>query len=198
MVTIPFRTEAELESAAESFLQKYHSSGTIPVPIEPIVEFQLGLEIVPIKGLQYSHEVEAFLTRDLSQICVDDGTMETRLSRYRFSLAHEVGHVVLHGNIWRQFPFHDIASWKAFVEDFPERQYRTLEFQANHFAAAVLVPRRELPKRLEECIELARQHGLDERTIESGIDDYIASKIARQFEVSAEVIRIRLAKLKLR
>lgn len=39
---------AELRGASERFLTEHHPFGTTPVPIEEIVEFRFGIDIVPI------------------------------------------------------------------------------------------------------------------------------------------------------
>lgn len=42
----------DLRRIAEGFLQQYHPSASIPVPIEEIAEAKLGIDIVPVPGLQ--------------------------------------------------------------------------------------------------------------------------------------------------
>jgi hypothetical protein len=49
---IPDRSYAELRDIAEHFLVEYHPDGSIPVPVEEIIEFQLGLNIIPMPGLR--------------------------------------------------------------------------------------------------------------------------------------------------
>ena len=88
----PFIPKDELVRQAEAFLAGYHASRKLPVPIEEIVEFGLGLDIVPVPGLQSSFDVVAYITRDCKEIRVDQYVLESRENRYRFSLAHEVGH----------------------------------------------------------------------------------------------------------
>jgi hypothetical protein len=49
-----FLTYQQIGEIAQQFLQKYHPSFDIPVPIEAIIEFKLGLNIFPFpnpKGL---------------------------------------------------------------------------------------------------------------------------------------------------
>jgi hypothetical protein len=86
----------QLRRQAEAFLTRYHASKRIPVPIEQIVEFGLKLDIVPIPGLEEAFEVVGFTSSDLSEITVDEYVYESQANRYRFTLAHEDGHVVLH------------------------------------------------------------------------------------------------------
>jgi hypothetical protein len=49
---VPYLSLEELRRSAEFFLNQYHLSGEIPVPIEEIIEVDLGLEIRPIPKLR--------------------------------------------------------------------------------------------------------------------------------------------------
>lgn len=44
----PFFPYDEIRNHADHFLKQYHPSMEIPIPIEEIVEFQMGLNIVTI------------------------------------------------------------------------------------------------------------------------------------------------------
>ncbi len=106
----------QINSGAESFLNIYNSSGTIPVPIEEIIEFQLQIDIIPVPGLKDSFEkvgldIDAFISSDFRSITVDKYIQEKISNRYRFTLAHEIGHMQLHRYLYTQFRFNDIGDW---------------------------------------------------------------------------------------
>ena len=42
----------QIRGRATEFLKQHHPSGTIPIPIEHIAEADLGIDIVPVPGLQ--------------------------------------------------------------------------------------------------------------------------------------------------
>lgn len=86
----PFLSKEVLRAKAAEFLDKYNPKCKIPVPIEKIVEFDFGLDIVPVPGLQDSFDVVAYSTKDRQEIRVDKHVFESRETRYRFSLAHEL------------------------------------------------------------------------------------------------------------
>ena len=54
----------------------------------------------------------AYITHDRKEIRVDQYVLESRENRYRFSLAHEVGHLVLHPDLFEYLHFDNIAAWK--------------------------------------------------------------------------------------
>ena len=59
MRNIPIYSYEDLRKKADEFLKEHHPSGTIPVPIEEIVEFEFRINIVPVLGLQREFEVRS-------------------------------------------------------------------------------------------------------------------------------------------
>jgi hypothetical protein len=68
MIVLPFLTYEEIGKEANAFLVKYYSSFDLPVPIEKIVEFDLGINIVPFPNLYRDHSINGFLTYDMREI----------------------------------------------------------------------------------------------------------------------------------
>ncbi len=189
----PYISKADLRRHADEFLQRYNPAGTIPVPIELIVEQQFGMDIVPVPGLEAHFDTVAFLTRDAREIRVDEYVYLHRLNRYRFSLAHELAHRILHAALWQEFEFHDIASWKAAVsQSIPEREYGYIEYHANSFAGLVLLPSPNLVAMFKDCVAMAENNGLDIWDEATGAIDLVEDYVGRAFEVSAAVVHRRL------
>ncbi len=192
-IFIPYLSDDVLRHAAEEFLAKHHSSGTIPVPIEQIVEFQLGIDIIPIPGIHRAYDIVSMSSKDWRQICVDEAVFENFPGRYRFSLAHEVGHRQLHAKIYAQLQFANIAEWKGVIcDEVGENDYGKLEFQAYTFAGLVLVPPTPLSERLQAAIALAQSRGLTVKTDSEVARNAIESYLSKEFVVSRDVIRRRL------
>ena len=194
----PFLSKEDLARKAEQFLTDHHPSRTVPVPIEQIVEAKFNLDIVPVPGLQDSFDVVAYITKDRTEIRVDQYVLEHRENRYRFSLAHELGHVVLHPELFEFLNFGDIAAWKqAMRESIPEKEYRYLEWHANEFAGAVLVPSAELITAFGKWRQKVAELGLVLEEQADGVRDTIEEYVAKEFMVSPAVIHRRLESLKL-
>ncbi|MEX2093241.1 MAG: ImmA/IrrE family metallo-endopeptidase [Pirellulales bacterium] len=193
-IKAPYFSYENLRQKADDFLVQYHRAGTIPVPIEEIVEFDLGMDIVPTPGLHQFLEVDGFLTSDLREIWVDQFVYESRPGRYRFTLAHEVGHSILHADIFRQQSFHTIAEWKEFVDSIPDKEHSWLEYQAYAFAGLVLVPATALESAARECVDKVKSEGIDLSENWDFAWSRIAAFLAKQFEVSSQVIDKRLQK----
>lgn len=112
---IPYLNYNDLRQKADDFLRQYHPSYDIPVPIEEIVEFDFGIDIIPIPGLHQAFEIDGFTSSDLTSITVDEYVYLKRPNRYRFTLAHEIGHVVLHKELYSARNFNTIDGWKQFI-----------------------------------------------------------------------------------
>jgi len=80
---VPSRSYQDLRTVAANFLTEYHPVGSIPVPIEEIVEFKFHLDIIPIEGMLYGQDVYAFVSRDMTSISVDSYIQENVPSSYR-------------------------------------------------------------------------------------------------------------------
>ena len=192
-IKAPYLPYEVLRQRAEEFLLKHHPSREIPVPIEEIVEFQFKMDIVPEPGLHANFDIDAYITRDLTEIRVDDFVYQERPGRYRFSLAHELGHRVLHKEVFSKLAFETIDGWKDVIsEAIPAKQYSFLESQANSFAGLVLVP----PDKLEEQFNASRRkvegQGFSFQANSDVLQDLIPEYLADFFEVSGAVVDRRL------
>lgn len=193
-IKAPIYGYEDLRRRADAFLAQYHPAGTIPVPIEEIIEFEIGCDIVPTPGLHQLLEVDGFITSDLREIWVDQFVYDSRPGRYRFTLAHEIGHSILHADIFQHQSFQSIAEWKAFVNSIPDKEHSWLEYQAYAFAGLVLAPAAALESRARECVDRVKGEGIDLRDNWDFAWSRIAAFLAKQFEVSSQVIEKRLQK----
>lgn len=182
----PYISKEELRARAEEFLGKHHGTRGMPVPVEMIIE-RMGVDIVPTPGLQLVCDVDAYTTWDLKWICVEEFVYLHRPARYRFSLAHELGHIELHAAIFKSHRFHTADEWKEFVSSIDEREYRFLEFHANEFAGHLLVPRKELLAEVETCKGRVSDVLGNSKADPDVFRDFVAECVAQRFEVSPQV-----------
>lgn len=185
-----------IRNKAEEFRKEYvDPPDKIPVPIIDIVELKLQLTPIPIPNMLRSIDIEAFLSNDLTAIFIDQDIYfdERYVNRLRFTLAHELGHLVLHEQEIRQCQFRTEEDWLHFREDMLEDDLFLFEQQAYEFAGRLLVPLDQLQgviSDLKDKIEQFRSvfgENNDEKLKES-----IARIICTQFRVSDGVILRRL------
>lgn len=63
---VPYRSLADLRSAAEEVLDAHQRDRSLPIPIELLVERTYGLDVIPIPGFHGSTRVDGALSVDLS------------------------------------------------------------------------------------------------------------------------------------
>lgn len=190
---IPVLSYEKIRAIAKNFLLEHNPDGSIPVPIEKFVEFDLGINVIPIPGLLRVHDMDAFISNDLKSLMVDLGILESRSpNRYRFSLAHELAHAVLHREVFAQLQFADVNEWKHVIMSLPEKDRGWLEWQAYSLAGLVLVPHEPLREGLVDGVQLASDQGVNVRDDPDPAKDFLCTWLGRRFEVSSQVIEKRL------
>ncbi len=192
ILRVPFKSTSEIRQAAEDVVALHLGSLRPPINVDLPVEAAFGLDIIPIPGYKSLAGVDGALSADLSSITIDQWVMEDRPNRYRFTLAHELGHRILHADLIGALVEHGTGHWKQAVQAIDAQSYSLIERQANLFAGHLPAPTQPLLDHYRVMAERALAHGI--RLDEAG--DYamqqVAAAIADVFKVSAEVITIRL------
>jgi Zn-dependent peptidase ImmA (M78 family) len=184
-IQIPFLRDEEIRRRADEFREK-HWGEKIPVDIELIAERNLKLLVIPIPDLRYIAHTEAYLSGDLKEIAYDPIAPDIRI---RFSIAHEIGHLVLHADVIRKLRSRSTEEWKELQRTLPEALWGRAEYQAREFAGRVLVPPKLLIKALKDLqplIEKAKKIAPDLEV--PVIKELVSPKLAKKFFVSDEVI----------
>jgi len=107
-------------------------------------------------------------------------------NRQRFTIAHELGHLLLHGyrtpHADTQFRLRDARSSEGSVLE---------EIQANRFAAELLMPRTMILKAIQRYgFQHAPANEMEEEQF-----DALVSKLAKDYGVSRQAMTIRLSSL---
>lgn len=71
-MTAPILSYEDINDLAEDFLREHKRADILPVDIETIIEFDLGLNIFPFPNLQETYDIEGFISGDLTVIYVDE------------------------------------------------------------------------------------------------------------------------------
>lgn len=191
----PRITPRQIREEADKFRKQFAPEGKIPVDILGIVEFDLDLDIQPGEGLKTSGDVEALLLGSLDGIIVDkDHYMDDRyLNRIRFSVAHEVGHLVLHADMCKKIRPATIEEWYKLIEELEGTEYGFIEQQAYEFAGRLLVPRESLLEELMQRKKDVKKIYDAYPEIEDGqVVESVANAVCKKFGVSYQVIARRI------
>lgn len=142
----------------EAFREKYLRGDLahLPVDVFTLAEIDLKLDIIPFDDLFEKYDADAALRHDYSGIYVDaeayiiwEKGPRWKQRRLRFSVAHELGHFVLHREIAAKVTFKNVGEFAAWTKGYHGQQY-TLEQAANEFAGRLLVPPDRLAAEFEK------------------------------------------------
>lgn len=234
---VRYLSEDEIEKEAELLLAEYaETTGNptkMPVPVDEIVTYHLALrlgfadlhETLRIPMLRDQPDILGAIWVDKEAILIDRSLDPKRspsmAGRYRFSVAHEIGHWRLH----RTYVGKD-ANQASLFDGSPEptvicrssQAKEPIEWQADFFSSCLLMPRRRVHEEWKERLGRTRPLLLSDlrpngrvmmraqtkiyeqgRSETGAVDDAlfedIAKPIARCFDVSAPAMRIRLERL---
>jgi len=195
-VNVPFLGNAKIKNRAESFRKRLWDS-SIPVDIEKIIELKLKFNIIPSPGLEKFCDVDALIASDWQDIYVDyDRYLDERYdNRLRFSLAHEIGHFVLHKEIWSSFRIRNFRDYYKLIKDISPETYYRLEIQARKFAGFLLVPPEVLIKEKDKILRKVESGAVLKKIEKNKLNSYIAIPLSKIFAVSEDVVKIALSEL---
>ena len=129
-----------IEQAAIKFLEQYNPGWEIPVPIDEILELKLKIKLIVYPGMEERFGVNALINNKFDSIGIDQRIFNAQVERTRFTLAEEIGHMVLHKDWYvKNGPasFTSFLDWHSTIDP---QTYEYIERQAKTFAAFVLMP----------------------------------------------------------
>jgi Zn-dependent peptidase ImmA (M78 family) len=157
----------KIETSAEQLLEKLGAL-RVPVPVEDLAAL-LSIRISRAPSADFS----GLLLRKDGHALIGVNSSEAPV-RQRFTIAHELGHFVLHP---QKDTFVDFRNGNKDSATDLRR-----EREADMFAAALLMPRRVLAKDFR-------------RAAKNGVSNEVTSALAKQYAVSNDAMRIRLMNL---
>src|SRR3990167_6775862 len=151
-ITLQCLSYKRIGEIADQFRTNYHPRNSLPIPIEEIAEQKLNLKIHEQINLKKDYDVDGFLISDLTTIFIDFNLYMNFENRTRFTIAHEIGHFILHGDLFKSLNINSIDDLNSLAVKITDEEHGWLEYQAYSFASHVLVPTQllinELKKRL--------------------------------------------------
>jgi hypothetical protein len=179
----------QLEAIAGQILQKRFPAGpTIPVDIDFIVESEPGvtLDVAPglraacgIAGAVLAHPKESRFT-----IVIDEAVADGNATFYRFTVAEEYAHLVLHrGILERVESIDDVVQLHK-----SDEYYKVLDRNAKWLAGSILMPTNALRRDAQIRFAELRKRGLGEEELASKM----TIQLAQHYNVSRMTMAYRL------
>lgn len=107
-ITLQRLSYKRIGEITNQFLTSYHPRLSLPIPIEEIAEQKLNLRIHEQMNLKKDYDVDGFLISDLTTIFIDFDLYMNFENRTRFTIAHEIGHFILHGDLFKSLNINSI------------------------------------------------------------------------------------------
>lgn len=136
-IDIPFYDRPTLERIAKAFLIAYNIPSKSEVDIELIIEDQLGWRIVALEGLMENYKIEAYVSKG-NTLYIDPYLIDWQERRYRFTLAEEVSHFLIHKDIYKDCK--NLEEHLERHEQITSEEYWRMERNAKYLASAILMP----------------------------------------------------------
>jgi hypothetical protein len=187
---LPRYTVRELEYIATSVLrQRFPEGVTIPVDVDYIVETEPNVTLDIVSGLQarcgvagavVSHPEERRFT-----IVIDEQVADGNAAFYRFTVAEEYSHLILHRGILGQVrDLGDVVELHGL-----ESYYDVLDRNAKRLASCLLMPTELLRQDARSRFAALRAAG---GVGEEELMQKITRQLAQRYHVSVTAMRIRL------
>lgn len=198
-INIPYLTEKRIEEIVKR-LYSYDIHENYCLDTQKLCEFIESKYPVKFEFSNLTDDVLGKIEFNPMKISVDKDLEENRL---RFTLCHEIGHLILHGKLLKNSidkkEDNDYSlSLKYYVSDMSNRR---LEIQANIFASHLLIPLDPLLKEVSKYFIKERIHKnylyLDNQPVNRVLVFNLLNQLSTKFKASNESIKIRLIALNL-
>lgn len=198
---VRYREELEIEELCDTILREVgYSFGEVPLSdICGLLKEKNGLNV--IEALDLEDGVLGKISFDPLEIVIHKG--EVNEARKRFTLAHELGHFILgHSEYMTAEKCHESSLDMENPEEVGIRDVMRMEWQANHFASCLLLPKNEF---VHTFRSVAARNDLTNRGFgvlyldcqKCNQDTFfsISSPLMNRYKVSRIAVKIRLKKL---
>ncbi len=236
-IQVRYLSESEIEQDADLLLAEYEKTAgmliKLPIPVADITTYHLALQLgfadlhktlgIPMQRDQPDILGAIWIDKEIVLIdrSLDPNVNPSMLGRYRFSVAHEIGHWRLHRSYvakdTNQTSLFEAPSQPTVICRSGQLRER-IERQADFYSSCLLMPRRRVHETWKECLGRTRplllsdlrpngqvmmraqtliyEKGRGEAAaLDDALLDTVAKPIARRFGVSPSAMRIRLENL---
>lgn len=189
-------SQHEIEKSAAAFRSRYAAHSIGPLNIEPIVEIDLKIRIIPVRGLCKHTRNKGWICNGGKIIVVDKQILKYQDEEYRQVLTHEVAHHELHSRFIPGDPFVSPAACKKFHASISTAELATIEWEAMEWMGRVLVPKGHLEAELKRAVtdwrELLGPILGGEPYYGEMLNDMVIGDVARRFGVLPSIVSRRM------
>ena len=190
----------DIEKIAHEFLSRYWSPSEQWVDIETIIERDLDV-LIDYSACDCFGAIGTIGRRQSDNrlvVVVSEEIADRNPNRYRFTLAQEVGHLLLHESILEAITTPEEAL--DFHNSLTSEQYERLEYDANWCAGAILMPQRQFKDAVSDAYELwfGKMKSQSDKILLDFLAKRVVDDLAKKYRVSSQAARIRLQRYPIR
>jgi hypothetical protein len=156
---VPWKDQSQISFEAEQLLKDYQTfigtNVSVPIPVEGIIERYLGLHLSfdDLEEILGEPDILGATWIEEKRMIINSTLLERSEGRQAFTAGHEVGHWVLHRDLlaacFRSAKNRDDRR-PVIVCRKRDSKFRA-EWQADYFAAALLMPEKEVTEAFMDC-----------------------------------------------
>ena len=195
---IPYIPNINIEATALKIREIFESSNEVAIRDETLISILTAYQYT-ISTRAFSNGVLGICSFPTREIIIED-SLEPCSPRWRFTIAHELGHVIIHRHLFKKGVCQIMADSDSTYLTYSSKC--RMETQANIFASYLLMPSRSFIDAFIRCRDFL---GISKTNYPKiYIDDQKVNKedyynvlyiLARFFRVSKQVVEIRLLNL---
>lgn len=193
MADIPTYPFSYYKKLAATILKKYGLpvEKKLPVDIEVLLD-KMGITIHSIPNMFKDFGVKGAVIKKAVgtgfDVSIDENQYETQEFYYRFTLAEELSHILLHEKLVAGITC--LEEVQEFHRSFTDEQYKRIEQQARVMASQLLLPSHLFDDFILEWVKSHLSEIRKEKFYSTNeLADYIACKIQASLKLSRDVVR---------
>ncbi len=136
-----FYSFSDYKKIAHQYLTKHGllAKGVLPVDIEALIDKSgITIHVVPLMFKDFGVKGAVLKTVGGYDIAIDETLFEEQEFYYRFTLAEELSHILLHGS--HVAGISSLEDVQKFHQSFTDEQYKVIEQEARTLASQLLLP----------------------------------------------------------
>ncbi len=196
MASVPYYSFSDYKTRAAQFLKRhgFPKDNSLPIDIEVLLD-KAGIEIHPVNRMYEDFGVKGAVLKTIGgyALAIDENHYESESQEFyfRFTLAEELAHILLHEKLIAGITTLDeVQSYHA---SFSDEEYKRIEQQARTMASQLLLPSQIFD---QFVIDWVREHLEEIQKAQffspNELADFIAERMYKSLKLSRDVIRTSL------
>ncbi len=194
MANVPYYSFAQYKTLAAQYLKKFGlpKDNLPPVDIEVLLD-KAGIQVHPVIDMSKDFAVKGAVLKTVGgyAIAIDNEHYESQEFYFRFTLAEELSHILLHGKLIAGIE--SLPDVVAFHSSFSDEEYKQIEQQARVMASQLLLPSQIFdPFVIDWVKNHLEEIQKNEFFTPNDLADFLAEKMYRALKLSRDVVRTSL------